>query len=254
LSGEVLRRRRRQIQMVFQDPASSLNPRRRCADIVAEPLRIAGNHPKSEIEQRVREALEAVGLDPDLVWHRRPHEFSGGQCQRISLARAIVAEPKFLICDESVSALDVSVQAQILNLLEDMKERYGLTMIFISHDLAVIRQVSDRVAVMYLGTLCEIADAETLYRQPRHPYSAALMQCVPNLDAPSDYSDNSAVLEGELPSPVDPPSGCPFRTRCPSARRKCAEEAPSLRELGRGHRIACHYPIPDREQPVSDAG
>ncbi|HOA94874.1 MAG TPA: ATP-binding cassette domain-containing protein [Quisquiliibacterium sp.] len=243
LRGDALRTRRRQLQMVFQDPISSLNPRRTCGDIVAEPLRIAGGIAEPQIRARVERALETVGFDPAVVWDRRPHQFSGGQCQRISLARAIVGEPKFLICDEPVSSLDVSVQAQILNLLEDMKASYGLTMIFISHDLAVIKQVSDRVAVMYLGRLCELAPADALYGNPRHPYTAALLGCVPRVDRPTDYDDDALVLEGELPSPIDPPSGCRFRTRCPRARDECAQVVPEMRELAPGHRVACHFPL-----------
>jgi peptide/nickel transport system ATP-binding protein len=243
LTGDALRERRRKLQMVFQDPISSLNPRRACGDIVSEPLRIAGGVPEQEIRERVERALETVGFDPAAVWSRRPHQFSGGQCQRISLARAIVSEPQFLICDEPVSSLDVSVQAQILNLLEDMKARYGLTMIFISHDLAVIKQVSDRIAVMYLGRLCELAPGDAIYSRPRHPYTAALLGCVPRVDRPTRYDANTPILEGELPSPLDPPSGCRFRTRCPSARPECAEATPALRELERGHHVACHFPL-----------
>ncbi len=243
LRGDALRMRRRQLQMVFQDPISSLNPRRSCGDIVAEPLRIAGGVGEQQIRAKVERALETVGFDPGVVWDRRPHQFSGGQCQRISLARAIVGEPKFLICDEPVSSLDVSVQAQILNLLEDMKASYGLTMIFISHDLGVIKQVSDRVAVMYLGRLCELAPADALYRSPRHPYTAALLGCVPRVDRPTDYDNDAPILEGELPSPVDPPSGCRFRTRCPAARPECAQAVPEMRELAAGHWVACHFPL-----------
>ena len=244
LRGDALRMCRRQLQMVFQDPISSLNPRRVCGEIVAEPLRIAGGFGEAEILARVERALETVGFDPHAVWSRRPHEFSGGQCQRISLARAIVADPQFLICDEPVSSLDVSVQAQILNLLEDMKARYGLTMIFISHDLAVIKQVSDRVAVMYLGRLCELAPADAMYARPRHPYTAALLACVPRVDRPTRYdASDRPILEGELPSPIDPPSGCRFRTRCPRAQTRCANEVPEMRELAQEHRVACHFPL-----------
>ncbi len=244
MQGDALRHQRRRLQMVFQDPISSLNPRRICGEIVAEPLRIAGGFDEAQIRTRVERALETVGFDPHAVWSRRPHEFSGGQCQRISLARAIVAEPQFLICDEPVSSLDVSVQAQILNLLEDMKARYGLTMIFISHDLAVIKQVSDRVAVMYLGRLCELAPADAMYARPRHPYTAALLACVPRVDRPTRYdASDRPILEGELPSPVDPPSGCRFRTRCPGAQARCTTEVPEMRELACGHQVACHFPL-----------
>lgn len=238
-----LRELRRQLQMVFQDPIASLNPRRSCGEIVAEPLRIAGGYTEAEIRSKVAEALQVVGFDPEQVRNRKPHQFSGGQCQRISLARAVISEPQFLICDEPVSALDVSVQAQILNLLDDMKQRYGLTMIFISHDLSVIRQMSDRVAVMYLGSLCELAPADLLFARPAHPYTAALLDCVPRIDQPLDYAESGNVLSGEIPSPVNPPSGCRFRTRCPRAQARCAEEVPQLREVAAGQRVACHYPL-----------
>lgn len=238
-----LRELRRQLQMVFQDPIASLNPRRSCGDIVAEPLRIAGGYTEEEIRSKVVEALQVVGFDPEQVRNRKPHQFSGGQCQRISLARAVISEPQFLICDEPVSALDVSVQAQILNLLDDMKQRYGLTMIFISHDLSVIRQMSDRVAVMYLGSLCELAPADLIFARPAHPYTAALLDCVPRIDQPLDYAESGNVLSGEIPSPVNPPSGCRFRTRCPRAQARCAEEVPQMREVAAGQRVACHYPL-----------
>jgi peptide/nickel transport system ATP-binding protein len=194
-------------------------------------------------ETLVRDALDAVGLDPASTMHRRPHEFSGGQCQRICIARALVLSPKLLICDEPVSSLDVSVQAQILNLLEDMKARYGLTMIFIAHDLAVVRNVSDRVAVMYLGKLCEVAPADDLYRAPAHPYTATLLASVPVPD-PAVRPDASVIeLESELPSPLAPPSGCRFRTRCPRAEAVCAEREPEIREVAPGHFAACHFAL-----------
>ncbi|GAB1269633.1 dipeptide ABC transporter ATP-binding protein [Aurantivibrio infirmus] len=233
---------KQQLQMVFQDPISSLNPRRQCGEIVAEPLRISKKFDEKIIREKVTQALGLVGFDPVSVWDRKPHQFSGGQCQRISLARAIVSEPKFLICDEPVSALDVSVQAQILNLLEKMKVRYGLTMIFISHDLAVIKQICDRVAVMYLGSLCEIAPIEQLYSQPKHPYSQALLQCVPDIDNPLAYDENDFILGGEVPSPLNPPSGCRFRTRCPKAKALCAQQEPSMQELETDQFVACHFP------------
>ncbi len=242
LDAKALRDTRQQLQMVFQDPIASLNPRRKCGDIVADPLRIAKKFPETEIKTRVRAALDTVGFDPDQVWDRLPHQFSGGQCQRISLARAIVSEPKFLICDEPVSALDVSVQAQILNLLEEMKARYALTLIFISHDLAVIKQISDRVAVMYLGRLCEVASTDALYQNPKHPYTKALLDSVPRVDKPMDYSEDLG-LSGEMPSPTNPPSGCRFRTRCPRAEAKCGEVVPELREVADGHRVACHFAV-----------
>ena len=238
-----LRRLRPRLQMIFQDPISSLNPRRRVFDIVAEPLVIAGI--SDSVRHRVNSMLEQVGLDPD-AGERRPHQFSGGQCQRISIARALMLEPKLLICDEPVSALDVSVQAQILNLLEDLKARYGLTMVFIAHDLAVVKNVSDRVAVMYLGKLCEVSPGDELYRAPRHPYTAALLSSIPVPDPAARSrlpSQPIGRLAGELPSPLAPPSGCRFRTRCPRAQAKCADEEPAVRELSPGHFTACHFPL-----------
>jgi peptide/nickel transport system ATP-binding protein len=242
LRGERLRSVRPRLQMIFQDPIASLNPRRRIAEIVAAPLKVTTRLSAAEIGRRVAEVLEAVGLDPDLALQRRPHEFSGGQCQRISIARAVILEPALLICDEPVSALDVSVQAQILNLLEDMKRRYGLTMLFISHDLAVVKNVSDRVAVMYLGRLCEVAPSEALYRAPAHPYTAALLSAIPEPD-PTRPLRKVNLTASDLPSPVDPPSGCRFRTRCPRAEARCAAEQPPLVELAPGHHVACHFPL-----------
>jgi peptide/nickel transport system ATP-binding protein len=241
LGGDALRRTRPALQMIFQDPISSLNPRRTVNDIVAEPLAVWERGSKEERAALVRTTLEAVGLDPDAVGGRRPHQLSGGQCQRVSIARALVLEPKLLICDEPVSALDVSVQAQILNLLEDMKARYGLTLVFIAHDLAVVKHVSDRVAVMYLGKLCEIGPPDVLYRTPAHHYTAALLASVPVPDPTS--ARTRVALEGEVPSPVDPPSGCRFRTRCPAAVDRCAAEEPQLREVRPGQFVACHVPL-----------
>ena len=241
LNDADMREQRTDIQMIFQDPISSLNPRRRIKDVVAEPLRVWGPKDKDEQYKIVRETLEAVGLDADLVGERRPHEFSGGQCQRISIARALVLNPKVIICDEPVSALDVSVQAQILNLLEDLKAKYGITLIFIAHDLAVVKNVSDRVAVMYLGKMCEVASSEALYAKPAHPYTKLLLGSVPVAD-PTQAPDASAELSGELPSPTAPPSGCRFRTRCPIATDRCAQEETQLLEVAVGHYVACHYP------------
>jgi peptide/nickel transport system ATP-binding protein len=242
-----LREARTGIQMVFQDPASSLNPRRRARDIVAEPLDIWGRGTRAERDGAVAEMLEAVGLDPTAAGGRRPRELSGGQCQRISIARALVMEPKLLVCDEIVSALDVSVQAQILNLLEDVKVRYGLSVLFIAHDLAVVKNVSDRVAVMYLGRLCEVAPADALHRAPAHPYTAALVGSAADPDP--DATAAPVPLRGEPPSPIDPPSGCRFRTRCPRAEARCAAEVPVLREVGRGQTVACHFPLVGPEAP-----
>jgi peptide/nickel transport system ATP-binding protein len=252
LKGEALRRTRPALQMIFQDPISSLNPRRRVGEIIAEPLRIWERGDKPSREKQVREVLEAVGIDPDAAVQRRPHQFSGGQCQRISIARALMLDPKVIICDEPVSALDVSVQAQILNLLEDMKARYGLTLIFIAHDLAVVKNVSDRVAVMYLGKVCEVGPPDTLYEHPAHHYTAALLSAIPIPD-PEAERIQAGGIGGELPSPMDPPSGCRFRTRCPAAQDRCAAEEPLMREVAAGQYVACHFPRIGGEAPA-DAG
>jgi peptide/nickel transport system ATP-binding protein len=252
LSPRNLRRVRTKIQMIFQDPISSLNPRRRVRDIVAEPLVIWGRGSKKERAAKVNEMLEAVGIDPEAAGDRRPGEFSGGQCQRISIARALMAEPELLICDEPVSALDVSVQAQILNLMADLKAKFGLTMVFIAHDLGVVKNVSDRVAVMYLGKLVEVAGSDELYRWPAHPYTEALLASIPEPD-PDMKSDHKG-LSGELPSPLNPPSGCRFRTRCPYVQDRCAEEEPLLRDIGPGHQVACHFPLPDPQVKGSSGG
>ena len=241
LDGEAMRRMRRRLQLIFQDPIASLNPRRCIGDIVAEPLIIAGITDRAERERRVREMLTAVGLDPDVAVGRLPHEFSGGQCQRISIARALILEPELLICDEPVSALDVSIRAQILNLLEEMKRRYGLTLLFIAHDLAVVKAVSDRIAVMYLGRLCEVAPSEQLFVQPAHPYTALLLEAIPVPDPTVRPAVN--VPTGEPPSPLAPPSGCRFRTRCPRADAVCADKVPELREIRPGQFAACHHPL-----------
>ena len=238
-SGQRLRRLRRRMQLVFQDPIASLNPRRRIGDIVGEALVIAGVGNRNEREKRVRDVLRAVGLDPGLVMRRRPHEFSGGQCQRISIARALVLEPELIVCDEPVSALDVSIRAQILNLLEDMKAHYGLTLIFIAHDLAVVKAVSDRVAAMYLGKLCEIGPTEQVFDTPAHPYTSLLLEAIPRPDP--DAKPAVSVPAGEPPSPIAPPSGCRFHTRCPLAQTRCTIEEPSMREFRRGQFVACHF-------------
>ncbi|PXW36154.1 UNVERIFIED_CONTAM: peptide/nickel transport system ATP-binding protein [Williamsia faeni] len=243
LRGSEMRRQRSKLQMIFQDPISSLNPLRRVEDIVAEGLRIQGDLSKAEIITRTRAMIERVGLDPETASDRRPHEFSGGQCQRISIARAMVLDPELVICDEPVSALDVLVQAQIINLLKEMKQRYQLTLVFIAHDLAVVKNLSDRVVVMYLGKVCEVAATEELFSSPVHPYTRALIDSVPEPDPTAVVSQ--AQLEGDLPSPMNPPSGCRFRTRCPSAQERCALEEPEIREIRPGHFAACHFPLVD---------
>ena len=241
MRGEALRKMRRRVQLIFQDPIASLNPRRRIGDIIAEPLVIAGYKDANKRQELVREVLGAVGLDPALVVDRLPHEFSGGQCQRICIARALVLNPEFIICDEPVSALDVSIRAQILNLLEEMKTRFGLTLLFIAHDLAVVKAVSDRVAVMYLGRICEVGPSEQLFAKPAHPYTALLIEAIPVPDP--DVRPAESVPVGEPPSPIAPPSGCRFRTRCPRADKRCAEEVPALRPIAPGKYVACHHPL-----------
>jgi peptide/nickel transport system ATP-binding protein len=242
LGAVAMRKMRRRLQLIFQDPISSLNARRRVGDIVAEPLVIAGVTDRCG---RVREALTAVGLDPDLVIGRLPHEFSGGQCQRICLARALILEPELVVCDEPVSALDVSIRAQILNLLEDMKARYGLTLLFIAHDLAVVRAVSDRIAVMYLGRIVEIGPSERLFAVPAHPYTRLLLDAIPVPDPRMQPIESMPI--GEPPSPIAPPSGCRYRTRCPRADAQCAAEIPQSREIAPAHFVACHH---DLTQPA----
>jgi peptide/nickel transport system ATP-binding protein len=255
LDGDDLRQMRTQIQMIFQDPISSLNPRRKVEEIIAEGLDIWKMGTKEERAEKVDQMLLTVGMDPDVARGRRPFQFSGGQCQRISIARAVITEPKLIVCDEPVSALDVSVQAQILNLLEDMKAQYGLTMIFIAHDLAVVKNISDRVAVMYLGRLCEVGDPDVLYAQPAHPYTAALLSAIPVPD-PSVRPDERQTLAGEIPSPLAPPSGCRFRTRCPRADQVCKDEVPEMAQVAPDQFVACHHPLEPGESitQVSLAG
>ncbi len=244
LDHGALREKRTDVQMIFQDPISSLNPRRTIGDIVAEPLHVWGPKNRDDQWEIVARMLDAVGIDPDAARDKRPHEFSGGQCQRISIARALVMEPELIICDEPVSALDVSVQAQILNLLEDLKARYGLTLVFIAHDLAVVKNISDRVVVMYLGKMCELSESDELYAHPAHPYTRLLMESHPQPD-PAVEIDDTVVAEGELPSPIAPPSGCRFRTRCPLADERCAREEPLMRRVDDDHFVACHHPLVD---------
>ena len=241
LSAGRMRDVRRKLQIIFQDPIASLNPRMTVGQIVEAPLKVTGILRDAKARKaRVAEMLEAVGLDPAVAMDKRPHEFSGGQCQRISIARALILEPEVLVCDEPVSALDVSIQAQILNLLEDMKDRYSLTMLFISHDLAVVKSVADKLAVMYLGKICEIAPSEILYGAPKHPYTKALLSAIPIPD-PSAPLGRPDLVDGDLPSPMNPPSGCVFRARCPLATDLCAEQIPQLRADSDGRQLACHH-------------
>ncbi|WP_394942211.1 ABC transporter ATP-binding protein [uncultured Ilumatobacter sp.] len=245
MSSSAVREARTRVQMIFQDPVSSLNPRRSVRDSVLEPLDIWKRGTKEERNKLVDEILESVGIDPARAAESKPHQFSGGQCQRISVARALVLDPTLIICDEPVSALDVSVQAQVLNLLEDLKEKFGLTLVFIAHDLAVVKNISDRVAVMYLGKLCEVASSDDLYARPAHPYTNVLLDSIPEADPEADHSVGKIV--GEPPSPVSPPSGCRFHPRCAYATDICTREEPQLRAMGDGHFVACHHPV---ETPV----
>lgn len=230
---------RKDMQIIFQDPLASLDPRMTIGDIIAEPLRV--HHPelsRDEIQQRVRQMMATVGLLPRMI-NRYPHEFSGGQCQRIGIARAMILRPKVIVCDEPVSALDVSIQAQIVNLLAQLQKEFGLSLLFISHDLSIVRHISHRVMVLYLGNVVEIADKKTLYEQPLHPYTQALISSVPIPDPDHDLSHHRIVLKGELPSPINPPSGCVFRTRCPHAQAQCSEEKPPLKLLSTHQQVAC---------------
>ena len=243
LHGKALRSARKGVQMVFQDPFSSLNPRWKVRDCIAEPLRIHRVGTRAEQLQRVEELLELVGLDVRRHADRRPNELSGGQCQRVGIARALALAPDLIVFDEAVSSLDVSIQAQILNLLEGLRQELHLTAVFIAHDLAVVKQVSDRVGVMYLGKLCEVGSASSLYQDPVHPYTGALISAIPRPD-PTDQARGQRIrLTGDLPSPADPPSGCRFRTRCPNAQELCAIEEPVMRRFDDQHFAACHFPL-----------
>ncbi len=238
LKGENLRQMRRRMQMIFQDPYASLNPRMTVGSIVSEPMEVHNIGTKSERLERVRELLKVVGLNPYFI-NRYPHEFSGGQRQRIGVARALAVNPSFIVCDEPISALDVSIQAQVINLLEDLQEQFGLTYLFIAHDLSVVRHISDRIAVMYLGKVMELADRDELYRNPMHPYSQALLSAVPIPDPVVEEKRKRIILEGDVPSPVNPPKGCNFCTRCPKVLDVCREHEPEFRDYGGGHYVAC---------------
>jgi oligopeptide/dipeptide ABC transporter ATP-binding protein len=244
LRGSRLLQARRHLQMVFQDPFSSLDPKWKVRDLVAEPLIAYRVGDRAARRHRVDQVLELVGLDPAAHGGRRPRELSGGQAQRVAIARALAIEPAMIICDEPVSSLDVLIQAQVLNLFERLRAELGLSYLFIAHDLALVKQVSDRVAVMYLGKLCEVGPGEEVYRQPLHPYTRALLDSVPGTTTARAVK----TIRGEPPSPVHPPSGCRFRTRCPRAEQRCADEEPAMRELATGHSVACHVPL----VPVAD--
>jgi oligopeptide transport system ATP-binding protein len=238
LSGEEMRKMRSQMQMIFQDPYASLNPRMRVGDIIGEPILIHGIFNRVEREKRVRKLLDVVGLSP---YHgaRYPHEFSGGQRQRIGIARALSVNPKLIICDEPVSALDVSIQAQVINLLEDLQKEFNLTYLFIAHDLSVVKHISDRVLVMYLGKMVELSNSKELYKNPLHPYTIALLSAIPVPDP--TVKKERIILKGDVPSPVNPPSGCHFHTRCPRVQEICKQQDPEFKDVGNGHYVACHF-------------
>ena len=242
VNGASLRAIRPRIQMVFQDPVSSLNPGRRIGRSIAAPLRAIGVADKADISSRVQRMMAAVGLDPEQYAHQYPGRLSGGQCQRVSIARALMTTPDVVICDEPVSALDVSVQAQILNLLNKIKADFGLAMLFISHDLAVVKRISDRVAVMYLGSICELAPVEALYSRPAHPYTVAMLNAIPR-PVPGNRRLTEITAPRDFPSPISPPSGCRFHPRCPQMKAPCVEQPPPMSEIETGHHVACHFPV-----------
>jgi oligopeptide transport system ATP-binding protein len=239
MTRKEFRRIQHRMQMIFQDPYASLNPRIRVSDIVAEPLEIQGELSKQEIKDRVAELLELVGLEKAYI-KRYVHEFSGGQRQRIGIARALVLKPDLIVCDEPISSLDVSIQAQIVNLLEELQDRFGLTYLFIAHDLSMVRQVSDRIAVMYLGKIMELASKQTIYAKPLHPYTKALISAVPVPDPEIEAKRERIVIKGDVPHPSNPPKGCVFNTRCPIAESQCYEELPKYKQVNPGHWVACY--------------
>ncbi len=242
MSKAEMRPHRKEIQMIFQDPLASLDPRMNIGEIIAEPLVTHfPKTPKKVVRERVAEMMAKVGLLPNLV-NRYPHEFSGGQCQRIGIARALIVEPKLIICDEPVSALDVSIQAQVINLLKDLQNELGLSLIFIAHDLSVVKHVSDRIMVLYLGNAMEVSSSAGLYEKPSHPYTQLLISAVPIPDPEIERNRKIVLIEGELPSPLSPPSGCVFRTRCPKAQEICAGDKPEMKTRGRDHIVACYFP------------